>query len=99
MLVLNAQQVADGSRRRRFLPETVIHRLTLVAIVLGFVIGIVFSFDLTQLGTAAWISTRPMVTMAGAFVWRALFSVGWLHGNVRRCAGKRTQRRRCAGQP
>jgi len=49
--------------------------LTLVAIVLGFVIGIVFSFDLTQLGTGS-VDINPAngLTMAGAFVFGALCS-------------------------
>ena len=49
--------------------------LTLVAIVLGFVIGIVFSFDLSQIGTGS-IDVNPMngLTMAGAFVFGALCS-------------------------
>lgn len=49
--------------------------LTLVAIVLGFVIGIVFSFDLSQIGTGS-IDVNPIngLTMAGAFVFGALCS-------------------------
>lgn len=49
--------------------------LTLVAVVLGFVIGIVFSFDLTQLGTGS-VDINPSngLIMAGAFVFGALCS-------------------------
>jgi K(+)-stimulated pyrophosphate-energized sodium pump len=49
--------------------------LTLVAVVLGFVIGIVFSFDLTQLGTGS-VDINPAngLTMAGAFIFGALCS-------------------------
>ena len=49
--------------------------LTLVAVILGFVIGIVFSFDLTQLGTGS-VDINPTngLIMAGAFVFGALCS-------------------------
>ena len=49
--------------------------LTLVAVILGFVIGIVFSFDLTQLGTGS-VDFNPAngLIMAGAFVFGALCS-------------------------
>lgn len=49
--------------------------LTLVAVVLGFVIAIVFSFDLTQLGTGS-VDINPSngLTMALAFVGGALCS-------------------------
>ena len=49
--------------------------LTLVCVVLGFIIAIVFSFDLTQLGTGS-VDVEPMngVIMAAAFVFGAVSS-------------------------
>jgi len=49
--------------------------LTLVSVVLGFVIAIVFSFDLTQLGTGS-VDIEPMngVIMAAAFIFGAVSS-------------------------
>lgn len=49
--------------------------LTLVAIVLGFVIGIVFSFNLTQLGNGS-VDVTPSngLIMAGAFIFGAVCS-------------------------
>jgi len=49
--------------------------LTLVSVVLGFIIAIVFSFDLTQLGTGS-VDVEPMngVIMAAAFVFGAVSS-------------------------
>jgi K(+)-stimulated pyrophosphate-energized sodium pump len=70
--------------------------LTLVAVVLGFVIGIVFSFDLTQLGSGSVdITPSNGLIMAGAFVFGALCSAlaGYLgmavavQANVRSAVG------------
>ena len=49
--------------------------LTLVAVVLGFIIAIVFSFDLTQLGTGS-VDIQPSngVIMAAAFIFGAVSS-------------------------
>jgi len=49
--------------------------LTLVSVVLGFIIAIVFSFDLTQLGTGS-VDIEPMngVIMAAAFIFGAVSS-------------------------
>ena len=49
--------------------------LTLVSVVLGFIIAIIFSFDLTQLGTAN-VDIEPMngVIMAAAFIFGAVSS-------------------------
>ena len=70
--------------------------LTLVAVVLGFIIGIVFSFDLTQLGSGS-VNITPSngLIMAGAFVFGALCSAvaGYLgmavavQANVRSAVG------------
>ena len=49
--------------------------LTLVAVVLGFIIAVVFSFDLTQLGTGSVdITPTNGVIMAAAFIFGALSS-------------------------
>ena len=49
--------------------------LTLVCVVLGFIIAIVFSFDLTQLGTGSVdIQTSNGIIMAAAFVFGAVSS-------------------------
>jgi K(+)-stimulated pyrophosphate-energized sodium pump len=49
--------------------------LTLVAVVLGFIIAVVFSFDLTQLGTGSVdITPTNGVIMATAFIFGALSS-------------------------
>ncbi len=49
--------------------------LTLVAVVLGFIIALVFSFDLSQLGTASVdITPTNGLTMAAAFIFGALCS-------------------------